>query len=80
MRSQIGWGGERNILYKEGCGNLSLEDDFKTLRGSSEEKVQKRQYWLAMSLDELRLLEYLFHFTNYLVLIQGFPFVFQLQP
>ena len=38
MRSHIGWGGNRNILYK-GVKTSSSETPFKTLRGIPKKKA-----------------------------------------
>ena len=49
VRSHIGWGGERNNLYKR-VEPLSTRRVLKILRESSEGKVQSEQYLLGVFL------------------------------
>ena len=46
MRSDIGWGGERNIFYK-GVETYPQQTRFKNLEGKLNRKAQRRQYLLA---------------------------------
>ena len=39
------------MKHFKGCGNLSLVEGFKILRGSPEEKAQRGQYLLTMGLS-----------------------------
>ena len=50
VRSHIGWGGERNILYK-GVETSPQQTPSKNLEGSPKGNVQKGQYLVAVGLD-----------------------------
>ena len=46
----VGWGGERNILYKD-VGTSPSRHVLKTFKETPIEKTQKGQYLLEVSLD-----------------------------